>query len=652
MKKILLTVIVLLIFSSVAVAKSTQAASDWKYVDAGAKLMKQGKCTEAIVQFKKATNISAKASTYRSMATCYEKLSQYQNAADTLYLEAALHKKMGQTNTYLATLDKANKLNSEVETYIEVEKTETKALAKYEPASGVYIGAYIEQDAIIKQAGNRFKNFNSTFGKQHAMYYNYHNYGTAFPAQTAELLKEAGAAFQISLEPNQGLAEVKDDQYLRQFARDAKASGIPIFLRFASEMNGDWVRWTGNPDLYKQKFQLVAKVMKEEAPNVAMVWVPNSVPSHNIDPYYPGDAAVDWVGMNLYSVPFANGDKSQPADSVNPLDYLDVVYDKYSSRKPMMIAEFAASHFSAADGKDKTAFNQNKMHLFYEGVMLKYPRVKSINWFSVDTLTATWVNPSRRLNNFSLTVNPTVKSTYASIINNPYYLSSVVNGPNVETVKSGSAADLLNGTTVHEDVNGLTYAKIYDPYISKVVYKLNSKVLSESKTFPYKFTIPNNKLSASNTLTTIVYDSKGKVAFTKTTKFNKGIQLGTLKENQVLLKLNEKHAYTSKGATALTEAPFVKDGRTYVPLRFISETLGADVNYTAATKSVNIVKGVQSIMMTIGSKTAKQSEKTIILDAAPLSKNGTTFVPLRVVTSTLGGKIMFDKTTQTITLDK
>lgn len=85
------------------------------------------------------------------MSNCYEKLSQFQKASETLYLEANLHKKMGQQNTYLATLDKANKLHSEVATYVEVKKVENKALAKYEPASGVYIGAYIEQDAIIKK---------------------------------------------------------------------------------------------------------------------------------------------------------------------------------------------------------------------------------------------------------------------------------------------------------------------------------------------------------------------------------------------------------------------------------------------------------------------------------------------------------------------
>ena len=33
------------------------------------------------------------------------------------------------------------------------------------------------------------------------------------------------------------------DGYLRRFARDARAWGRPLFLRFAAEMNGDWLPW-------------------------------------------------------------------------------------------------------------------------------------------------------------------------------------------------------------------------------------------------------------------------------------------------------------------------------------------------------------------------------------------------------------------------
>ena len=143
---------------------------------------------------------------------------------------------------------------------------------------------------------------------------------------------------------------------------------IGFYAQFNPEMNGSWVRWHGNPALYIEKFRLISRVMKEEAPNVAMVWTPNSNPENQIERYYPGDAWVDWVGVNMYNVRFFNGDVKQPADRVNPLDLLDYVYKTYAARKPIMIAEYGATHYSAAGKVDTTALAIAKMNMLYYGV--------------------------------------------------------------------------------------------------------------------------------------------------------------------------------------------------------------------------------------------------------------------------------------------
>src|SRR5690606_9868459 len=122
-----------------------------------------------------------------------------------------------------------------------------------------------------------------------------------------------GRYVHIAFEPNDGLDKVKDDEYLREFADDLAATKAPIFLRYASEMNGDWVKYHGDPELYREKFRLVSKVMKERAPNVAMVWCPFSTPVGSIPDYYPGDEWVDWVGVNIYSVTYLNQNLDLPA---------------------------------------------------------------------------------------------------------------------------------------------------------------------------------------------------------------------------------------------------------------------------------------------------------------------------------------------------
>jgi beta-mannanase len=68
-------------------------------------------------------------------------------------------------------------------------------------------------------------------------------------------------------------------------------------------MNGDWVAWHRDPQLYVEKWRLLARLVRELAPNVALVWTPffvgdDSVP---LERYYPGDDYVDWVGIIFYS---------------------------------------------------------------------------------------------------------------------------------------------------------------------------------------------------------------------------------------------------------------------------------------------------------------------------------------------------------------
>src|SRR5690606_17176725 len=106
----------------------------------------------------------------------------------------------------------------------------------------------------------------------------------------------------------------------------------PIFLRYASEMNGDWVKYHGDPELYREKFRLVSKVMKERAPNVAMVWCPFSTPVGSIPDYYPGDEWVDWVGVNIYSVTYLNQNLDLPAAHIAPTTHLRYIYENYAER--------------------------------------------------------------------------------------------------------------------------------------------------------------------------------------------------------------------------------------------------------------------------------------------------------------------------------
>lgn len=300
--------------------------------------------------------------------------------------------------------------------------------AKHEPVAGCLLGAYIDLDftltETIKDATGRVRRLPAPFealtGKPHATYFFYMGYGSRLATDWVTQLGQENKIVHIALEPNNGLEYVRDDAYLTALARQLGQTKVPIFLRFASEMNGPWVKYSGDAALYREKFRLVAQVMRREAPNVAMVWAPYATPQRTIPNYYPGDAYVDWVGVNIYSVTYFNQDRRQPGANVHPVDLLDHVYRLYASRKPIMVGEFGVTHWSAVEQASTEPFARRMLRGFYEALPRVYPRVKCINYFNANNMELA----HRRNNNYAITQNPNLLKTYQQIIQNPYFLSA------------------------------------------------------------------------------------------------------------------------------------------------------------------------------------------------------------------------------------
>lgn len=293
-------------------------------------------------------------------------------------------------------------------------------LGPYEPSRGCYLGAYIELDPVVR---DDIAAFEALVGKKHATYFHYVGYGQPFPFAWVKRLRAAGYAPHIAWEPNDGLAAVKDDDYLRGWAEAARHAAVPIFLRFASEMNGTWQAWSGDPRLYIDKWRLVYRVMHEVAPNVVMVWCPFAMPQASIPSYYPGDEYVDWVGVNIYSVLRHDGDPNSIAGE-DPTDLLAYVYNLYAARKPIAVCEYGATHFCAATGLRSTQFAVQSMRRLYEALPVRFPRVRMINWFSVDAAKSGLAH-----NDYALTTDQQILATYRQLIADDYFLTAVVEHP-------------------------------------------------------------------------------------------------------------------------------------------------------------------------------------------------------------------------------
>jgi hypothetical protein len=90
-------------------------------------------------------------------------------------------------------------------------------------------------------------------------------------------------------------------------------------------------------------------------------------------------------------------------------------------------------------------------------------------------------------------------------------------------------------------------------------------------------------------------------------------------------------------------APFIDSttGRTYVPIRAITESFGANVTWNSKTQAVIIELDSTKIELQIGSNTAKVNGKNLSLEAPPTIVENRTFVPLRFISESLGAAVQW-----------
>lgn len=91
----------------------------------------------------------------------------------------------------------------------------------------------------------------------------------------------------------------------------------------------------------------------------------------------------------------------------------------------------------------------------------------------------------------------------------------------------------------------------------------------------------------------------------------------------------------------------VVNGRTMIPVRCLAEQMGAEVSYDSTLKAARIVRAGVEIIMPIGSKTCTVNGKPFQMDAAPYIENGRTMIPARYVSELFGQSIQWVSETRT-----
>ncbi|KAJ3365534.1 hypothetical protein GGF31_008499 [Allomyces arbusculus] len=201
----------------------------------------------------------------------------------------------------------------------------------------------------------------------------------------AEQVRAAKATFMmLTVEPTPGGLDMMTDSVNDKIAELLQTIntkyGLPLFVRFAHEMNGIWYSWSQQPDKYKSTWIRFAKAVRAKAPSTTLVWAPNAPLGYpwsgsfgakpgsadyramdtNGDgtvnalddpflPYYPGSDWVDWIGVSAfwYGNTWGNNElpTSEMADNFlfNRQGSIVAFANKYN--KPFGVFEGGASYY-------------------------------------------------------------------------------------------------------------------------------------------------------------------------------------------------------------------------------------------------------------------------------------------------------------------
>lgn len=111
----------------------------------------------------------------------------------------------------------------------------------------------------------------------------------------------------------------------------------------------------------------------------------------------------------------------------------------------------------------------------------------------------------------------------------------------------------------------------------------------------------------------------------------------------IKLQIGSRIVNVDNEAVIYDAAPVIRNNRTLVPIRIITEALGGKVDWNGATKEVTLSINDKEIKMTIGKTLEKYGVAPVIID-------GRTFVPVRFVADELGANVAWDDATKTVTI--
>lgn len=187
------------------------------------------------------------------------------------------------------------------------------------------------------------------------------------------------------------------------------------------------------------------------------------------------------------------------------------------------------------------------------------------------------------------------------------------------------------------DIDDIKYIVKSKPEGAKVsTYTSNSRELKETGKFTFGFTCDTVGTVELETFVTV----KDAAKYYTGTHTIQVVPEQNETSKIVIMSIGSAQVIVDNSVVKCDAAPVVKNGRTYVPLRALSNMFDAACDYNSDTQQITITKGSTVITMTIGEEQFTVNGETKTMDApAYITENGRTMVPLRFIANAFGAVI-------------
>ena len=210
------------------------------------------------------------------------------------------------------------------------------------------------------------------------------------------------------------IAQGNCDDFLHSAGKQLKVFGKTLFLRFAWEMNIPSMEWeiaktrSTNQDFILAWQRMHNVIYSENATNVLWIFSPD-VSNNSYKEIYPGDAFVDWIGLDGYNWGTTQAwSKWQGFSEIFSKAYNEIT--SVAPNKPLMLAEVNTTDKNG----DKSAWYQD---MLANQIPFNFPKINAVVFYNEDRQAQENVN-------WLIDVSTDSLKSFSENLKNPIYLSS------------------------------------------------------------------------------------------------------------------------------------------------------------------------------------------------------------------------------------